>query len=203
MRCAGLPAASRLMPDEGTGPGASADQHGWEYPLQSTPGSARWAADQEALPAWRGKAGSTRDGVNPASVAKANIIGRLVRAQSARSPWPANGALVCSMKQVQKRFVPSCGRPESLSLACPRESNQREGHPGLAPSGHPALRVRVRAPRVRRQRILRWANASTSVCSPLRALLYARPPPDRGPVDRPSWPHSPQDEAPRFNEARS
>ena len=27
----------------------------------------------------------------------------------------------------------------SLSLACARESNQREAHPGEAPSGHPAL----------------------------------------------------------------
>jgi hypothetical protein len=35
---------------------------------------------------------------------------------------------------------------ESLSLACPRESNQREGHPGAAPCGHPVLRVRASAP---------------------------------------------------------
>jgi len=27
--------------------------------------------------------------------------------------------------------------PESLSLEWPRESNQREGHPGAAPFGHP------------------------------------------------------------------
>jgi len=40
-----------------------------------------------------------------------------------------------------KAFVPLTGR-ELLSLAWPRESNQREGHPADAPSGHPALRVR-------------------------------------------------------------
>ena len=33
---------------------------------------------------------------------------------------------------------------ELLSLAWPRESNQREGHPVAALSGHPALRVRSR-----------------------------------------------------------
>ena len=33
---------------------------------------------------------------------------------------------------------------ESLSLACPRESNQREGHPAYAPCGHPARKVRGR-----------------------------------------------------------
>ena len=35
---------------------------------------------------------------------------------------------------------------ESLSLAWPRESNQREGHPDAAVSGHPALRLREAAP---------------------------------------------------------
>jgi hypothetical protein len=48
-------------------------------------------------------------------------------------------------------------------------ANQEKGHPGQSPSGHPALRVRDRAPRVRGQRILRCANARTSVCAPLRA----------------------------------
>ena len=33
---------------------------------------------------------------------------------------------------------------ELLSLACPRESNQREGHPAYAPCGHPARKVRGR-----------------------------------------------------------
>jgi len=37
---------------------------------------------------------------------------------------------------------------ESLSLAWPRESNQREGHPSSTHSGHPALRVRARRPLV-------------------------------------------------------
>jgi len=35
---------------------------------------------------------------------------------------------------------------ESLSLACPRESSQREGHPASALSGLPARKVRGRAP---------------------------------------------------------
>src|SRR5690606_5780068 len=105
-------------------------------------------------------------------------------------PGRRMGPLVGLSKPSQKRFVPAFGRPESLLFEWPKRSNQEKGHPGLAPSGHPALRVRVRAPRVRRQRILRWANASTSLCSPLRAFLSARPPPDRGPIDRPSWPHS-------------
>ena len=72
----------------------------------------------------------------------------------------------CFLRTRSRAFEPPFGRPESLSLACPRESNQREGHPSRSPSGilppgarsvsagsrtaHPALRerahVRVRAP---------------------------------------------------------
>ena len=43
------------------------------------------------------------------------------------------GRLACrgvSIREPSKAFSPTCGRPESLSLEWPRESNQREGHPG-------------------------------------------------------------------------
>jgi hypothetical protein len=62
--------------------------------------------------------------------AESSAAQRTERAQSARSPWPANGALVCLLlKQDQERFVLPFGQPESLSLVSPRESNQREGAP--------------------------------------------------------------------------
>jgi hypothetical protein len=54
--------------------------------------------------------------------------------RSAVASWPAYG----------RGFAPLPGR-ELLSLACPRESSQREGHPGGTPSGLPARKVREMA----------------------------------------------------------
>jgi hypothetical protein len=50
----------------------------------------------------------------------------------------------CRRAWARRGFAPLPGA-ELLSLACPRESNQRERHPEGAPSGHPALQVRERA----------------------------------------------------------
>ena len=63
--------------------------------------------------------------------------------------------------------LPAYGRPESLSLACPRETKEKGTPAGRPPAS--CLRVRDRSPRVRGQRILRCANARTSVCAPLWA----------------------------------
>ena len=56
--------------------------------------------------------------------------------------------------------------------ACPRESNQREGHPNVAPAGHPARRVRrprpgsVDSASMRRRR--NRAHPCARPCGPLR-----------------------------------
>ena len=71
---------------------------------------------------------------------------------SLRRPGPSDFAVrTCrhrfaarSWTEVQSFHSPSAS--ESLSLAWPRESNQREGHPDAAVSGHPALRLRAAAP---------------------------------------------------------
>ena len=46
-------------------------------------------------------------------------------------------------RSLSKHGFRAAARPGSLSLARARESNQREARPHIAPSAHPALRVRV------------------------------------------------------------
>ena len=70
-------------------------------------------------------------------------------------------------------LVPSFHSPaasESLSLAWPRESNQREGHPDAAVSGHPALRLRAATPGLADSPSLDWQPTGSHPCEP---------PPDR------------------------
>ena len=87
---------------------------------------------------------------------------------------------------VEKHSFHSPAASESLSLEWPRESNQREGHPTSAVSGHPALRLRERAPG--------FADG-TSVCrhrtgrrpaGPPAGCSSTRPPRLRGPMERAS-----------------
>ena len=96
------------------------------------------------------------------------------------------------MELESKAFGASFGRPELLLFACPKRSNQEKGHPGEAPSGHPALRVRAAvvgsadgASMHRQRPRAHPARAPAGDSTPTA-------PPRRGPGWRPSWPQKPQ-----------
>ena len=78
-------------------------------------------------------------------------------------------------------FHSSCGGAGHFLLKWPRESNQREATPNVAPSGHPALRVRSRAPGFARRTSL-YVRKLACI---LHAILRTLPPPasrdSRGP----------------------
>ncbi len=66
---------------------------------------------------------------------------RLASFEEINSEHPASASSLCADRSFR-------ALRESLSLAWPRERNQREGHPSSSHSGHPAQRVRARWPLV-------------------------------------------------------
>ena len=73
-------------------------------------------------------------------------------------------------KRRARAFGQPFGLPESLSLACPRESNQREGHPSSTPSAHPCAEGSRVSAGVRGQCIPALSRTSpASLPAPLRA----------------------------------
>ena len=76
----------------------------------------------------------------------------------------------CCWKRGARAFGQPFGLPESLSLAWPRESNQREGHPSSAPSAHPCAEGSRVSAGVRGQCIPALSRTSpASLPAPLRA----------------------------------
>ena len=72
-------------------------------------------------------------------------------------------------------FSLASGRASHFLLRGQEKSNQREGHPDAAVSGHPALRLRNATPGVRRQSIPGLAsNWAQSLAPTLRAIPTSR-----------------------------
>jgi type IV secretory pathway VirB10-like protein len=88
-------------------------------------------------------------------------------------PGPASS--LRRLKRIARAFGQPFGLPESLSLACPRESNQREGHPSSAPLVHPCTKGSREAVGVFGQAV---PGLSKTLAASLRPTLRAdRPPP--------------------------
>ena len=100
------------------------------------------------------------------------------------------------LKRRARAFGQPFGLPESLSLAWPRESNQREGHPSSAPSAHPCAEGSREAIGVFGQAI---PGLSKTLAASLRPTLRA----DRPPPAAPQGPHEERGLLPARAGARS
>ncbi len=72
---------------------------------------------------------------------------------------------------------------ESLLFACPKRSNQEKGHPDVAVSGHPALRLRERAPGFDDSPSLDWRRTGRDPSRPPCGPFSAHSPRHRGPIE--------------------
>ena len=98
---------------------------------------------------------------------------RLRTGRTTSGPGPSDLALASLRASLRGarcgHLVPSFHSPsasELLSLAWPRESNQREGHPDAAVSGHPALRLRAAAPGLADSPSVDWQPTGSHPCEP-------------------------------------
>jgi hypothetical protein len=96
------------------------------------------------------------------------VVGKSNSEHAARAPSP------CDVKGFR-------ALRESPFLAWPRKGNPKEGPPGAAHSGHPALRVRARWPLVGGRPSMAVRRLAAIQAATLRAFRAHRSPPLRGP----------------------